>query len=74
MNSSEAAPVIPTPPMIGHGLYTLYPPVTDVPASLAQSLNPFIIRLVDIYFSTSLISVLTPNTIRMLSTLVNPIA
>jgi len=29
-----------TPPMVNHGLRTVWPPVTEQPASLAQSLKP----------------------------------
>ncbi len=32
-----------TPPIVNQGLRTVWPPVTDVPASVAQSLKPLII-------------------------------
>merc|ERR1719427_1289747 len=40
MNSFGWQMVVPTPPTVHHGFITVWPPVTVVPASRAQSLNP----------------------------------
>jgi hypothetical protein len=60
--------------MIGQGDMIDCPPVTEVPASLAQSLNPSIINEVETDLSSSFMSRQTPNTIRIVETLVTPIA
>lgn len=69
---------MPTPPlnnrnnrllyMIGQGDMIDYPPVTEVPASLAQSRNPSIINDVETYRSSSFISRQTPSTISTVET------
>ena len=48
-----------TPPMVNHGFKTVWPPVTDVPASAAQSLKPFIINGMIVSRSFSVIFVET---------------
>jgi hypothetical protein len=48
-----------TPPMVSQGFKTVWPPVTDVPASAAQSLKPFIIRGMIVSRSFSVIFVET---------------
>mmetsp|Transcript_7840 Transcript_7840/g.694 ORF Transcript_7840/g.694 Transcript_7840/m.694 type:complete len:101 (-) Transcript_7840:322-624(-) len=63
INSEDPTPAIPAPPIIGHGLYTVYPPTTSVPAYLAQSSNPSIIYDVITSLYNSFIFNDTPNTI-----------
>mmetsp|Transcript_24870 Transcript_24870/g.53890 ORF Transcript_24870/g.53890 Transcript_24870/m.53890 type:complete len:254 (-) Transcript_24870:244-1005(-) len=46
-----------TPPIIGHGFKTVWPPVTFVPASVQRSLNPFIINSVTMFLSGGVMSV-----------------
>ena len=41
MNSLGWQTVVATPPITTHGLSTVWPPVTDVPASSAASLKPW---------------------------------
>ena len=43
LNSEGETVLIAHPPIIGKGLRTVYPPVTQVLASLQQSSKPFII-------------------------------
>ena len=75
---------MPTPPlyknkmvddlyMMGQGDMIDYPPVTEVPASYAQSRNPSIINDVETNRSSSFISRQTPSTIRTVEISVTPI-
>uniref|UniRef100_A0A6B0ULT0 Secreted protein n=1 Tax=Ixodes ricinus TaxID=34613 RepID=A0A6B0ULT0_IXORI len=61
-----------TPPIMGHGLSTVWPPVMRVPASAARSLNPLMRRgtTTSLWLSVSL--VLTAITMSMLSQRVTP--
>jgi hypothetical protein len=43
MNSLGWQTVVATPPTVHQGFITVWPPVTEQPASNAQSLNPLII-------------------------------
>lgn len=63
-----------TPPMVHQGLTTVCPPVTVVPASRAESLKPLIINGTTTSRSFSVIFVLTPSNMSMLSHSVTPIA
>lgn len=60
--------------MVHHGLTTVWPPVTVVPASKAESLKPLMISGTTTSLSFSVILVLTPNNISILSHSVTPIA
>jgi len=74
INSLSFTAAIPAPPIIGQGLYTVYPPTTKVFACLAQSSNPSINFPVIISLYSSFIFNETPNTIRIWSTSSIPIA
>ncbi|CAK9814757.1 hypothetical protein ANTPLA_LOCUS8330 [Anthophora plagiata] len=63
-----------TPPIVHQGLTTVCPPVTVVPASKAESLNPLMIKGTTTSRSFSVIFVLTPSNINMLSHSVTPMA
>merc|ERR1719412_1315941 len=74
MNSFGWQMVVPTPPMVHQGFITVWPPVTVVPASRAQSLNPLIIKGMTTSRSFSVILVDTAKSINMLSHSVTPMA
>lgn len=68
------ATLVATPPQIIQGLITVWPPVTQVDAFSAWSLNPFIRRGTTISLSFWLSLLDTPSNISILSHSVTPIA
>mmetsp|Transcript_77684 Transcript_77684/g.215254 ORF Transcript_77684/g.215254 Transcript_77684/m.215254 type:complete len:282 (+) Transcript_77684:472-1317(+) len=74
MNSASAQTLFATPPTMGHGLSTVCPPVTFVPASSAQSLKPLIMAVVTMSRSSLVMSRLTPRIISIVSTSTTPMA